>query len=185
MAGADEVLAERTRREAARLRAEDAAAEAAESERVRNDSFRRIEVAAKYQSAFASFGEQVPQASADERPGQYRARLYETLRRRLPSSNEWADVRADSVPASARDQIESMVINAAKAEGERPSVVNLPPDRMVQRNRVDENSGAKTVEWFGRESFIKGLSQPGRKVTRFLDPRSRSVLWGPPLPRYE
>src|SRR3984957_20800851 len=59
---ADEVLAERTRRELARLKAEDAAAEVEAIERARADSFRRIEVAAKYQNAFAAFGEQVSTA---------------------------------------------------------------------------------------------------------------------------
>ena len=182
---ADEVLAERTRRELARLKAEDAAAEVEAIERARADSFRRIEVAAKYQNAFAAFGGQVPQASADESPGRYRMRLYETLRRRLPPSNEWAQVRADEVPADARSVIEGFIIDAATAEGFRPSVANLPPDREVMRHRVDENTGAKSTEFFSRESFVKSLGRPGRIVERIFNPKTGHVLMGPAFPRVE
>ena len=45
---ADEVLAERTRREIERLKAEDAEHMRAERERVRNDSFKRHESGARY-----------------------------------------------------------------------------------------------------------------------------------------
>jgi len=39
---------------------------------------------------------------------------------KLPGDHEWANVRADDIPPSARSQIEQFVISAAKAEGERP-----------------------------------------------------------------
>ena len=182
---ADEVLAERTRRELAKMRAEDAAAEAADRDRVRNDGFKRIEVAQRYADAYRAFGVEPPAPIEGESVGQFRMRLYEGLRRKLPPSNEWADVRADEVPADARTVIEGIIIEAAKAEGLRPSVANLPPDREVVRHRVDENTGAKTTEFFARKSFIKRLSQPGRKVERILDPKRGAVLFGPPLDRFE
>jgi hypothetical protein len=39
---------------------------------------------------------------------------------------------------------------------------NLPDSGMIQRNRVDENTGAKSIEWFGRRSFIADLNQSGQ-----------------------
>ena len=61
-----------------------------------------------------------------------------------------------------------MLIEAAKAEGERPSVDNLPPDgSLVARNRVDD-MGAKTTEFFGGESFVKSMGLPGRQGVAHL-----------------
>ena len=62
---------------------------------------------------------------------------------------------------------------------------SLPPSGEIMRHRTDENSGAKTVEWFGRESFIKGMGLPGKRVMRILDPKRGAVLFGPPLDRFE
>ena len=31
---------------------------------------------------------------------------------------------------------------------------------------MDQKSGLHTTEFYGRDSFIKGMSQPGRRVTR-------------------
>ena len=73
---ADDLLRRKIAREEAQLEREDAERMMAERERVRNDSFKRHEVGAKYADAFASFGERVPAPAADERPGHYRARLF-------------------------------------------------------------------------------------------------------------
>jgi hypothetical protein len=124
----DQVLAEQTRREIERLTAEDAAEARAAAEQAKADALRRMEVAEKYDAAFAAFGERCPQPAADERPGQFRKRLFENLRRRLPDGHEWASTRADDIPPSARATIEAMVISAAKAEGLKPSPENLPRD---------------------------------------------------------
>ena len=182
---ADEILAERTKREIARLKAEDAAAEVEATEQARADSFRRQEIASKYQSAFGAFGEAVPMPAADELPGRFRMRLYETLRRRLPPSNQWSNVRADELPADARSVVEKSIIEAATAEGLSPSMSSLPPDREVVRHRIDETTGARSTEYFSRESFIKGLGRPGRLVERILNPRTGMVLLGPPVSRVE
>jgi hypothetical protein len=110
--------------------------------------------------------------------------MFELLRNKLPTSNEWSGVRADDVPASARNQIEAFVIKAAMAEGLRPSPENLPPNgELIRRERTDEH-GARSVEWLGRESFIKSLSRPGSYVRRIVDPRTHVVHFGEPL-RYE
>jgi hypothetical protein len=77
-----------------------------------------------------------------------------------------------------------MIIAAAKAEGERPSIDNLPTNgAMISRARVDADSGSKVTEWFGKQSFIKDFTRPGRKVLRLIDPTSRRVLLGAPFPR--
>ena len=76
-----------------------------------------------------------------------------------------------------------MLLDAAKAEGERPSTENLPSDgSLIARNRVDD-MGAKTTEFFGRESFVKSMGLPGRRVLRICNPKTGDVLHGPPFPQ--
>ena len=181
---ADALLRERVRREEAALEREDAESMMAERERVRNDSHRCYQISERYADAFESFGVRPPAPIDGERPGQYRARLFESLRLRLPSDSEWSGVRADSVPASARDQIELIVIAAAKKEGLTPSMSSLPASGEVTRLRTDPETGAKATEFYSRSSFIRDMGRPGRRVVRLLDPRSRTVIWGEPLERF-
>jgi hypothetical protein len=55
----------------------------------------------------------------------------------------------------------------------------LPTDgAMVARTRTDADTGGKVTEWFGKESFIKDFTRPGRKVVRLIDPASGRVLLG-------
>jgi hypothetical protein len=177
----DDVLAERLRREKAAMEREDAERMMANAAQARADAFKRTEIAERYDPAFAAFGTQTPQPVADESPGQYRRRLFEHLQRRLPDSNEWSDVRADDIPASARANIEALVIDAAKAEGARPSIDNLPPSgEMISRTRIDD-MGSKMTEWFGRRSFIADMGRPGRQVERIVDRKTGNCIWGRPF----
>jgi hypothetical protein len=165
----------------AREATEQARADAAQA---KADALRRVEIADRYDPAFRAFGTLVPEPAADERPGVYRRRLFETLRHRLPSDHEWSDVRADDIPASARNQIESLVIKAAMAEGLKPSSENLPRDgTLVRRDLTDGMTGAKSINWMGRESFIKQMGREGQRVVRFIDPRTQNVIMGLPFSR--
>jgi len=172
-------------REAQRLEAEQAEQARADAAQAKADALKRVEIAERYDEAFRSFGERVPMPTADERPGAFRKRLFENLRRRLPEDHEWASVRADDIPASARAQIEAMVIKAAKVEAERPSVENLPRDgALLRRDLVDPMSGQRSIEWHGRESFIKQMGNPlKQRVVRFLDRKTNAVIMGAPMPR--
>jgi hypothetical protein len=134
---------------------------------------------AKYADSFAAFGSQPPAPVEDERPGVYRARLFEHLRRRSPSGHEWPSVRADDIPPSARASIEALVIDAAMAEGAKPSVDNLPPPgEFVQRVRIDPDTNERRTEFFGRRSFIADMSRPGRKVAALLTNRGTVFCGG-------
>jgi hypothetical protein len=177
----DDVLVERLRREKLAMERQDAERMMADAAQARADSERRREYQARYDPAFAAFGTQTPQPVADESPGQYRRRLFEHLQRRLPDSNEWSDVRADDIPASARANIEALVIDAAKAEGERPSEANLPSNgEMISRTRTDD-MGSKMTEFYGKRSFIANMSRPGRLVERIIDRRTNQAIWGKPF----
>ena len=94
--------------------------------------------------------------------------------------HELSSIRADDLGGQGivLDYFERMLLDAAQAEGERPSIDNLPPSgEMVGRHRVDD-MGAKTTEFFGRESFIKSTGREGRRVAYIRNPRGNSIIWG-------
>jgi hypothetical protein len=183
LARLDSVLDQQVRRVEAVEARQTAALEDARRARLRDAMHERTEIASRYADAFASFGTEVPAPVDDEAPSRYRARLYNRLARRLPSGHELADVRADDLGSQpiVLDNFEAMLLRAARAEGERPSVENLPADgSMVMRTRTDDTN-AKFNEFFGRRSFIADMGRPGRPVERIIDRRSNSVIWGKPL----
>jgi hypothetical protein len=159
--------------EEAQARADAADRMMAERERAREDAERKREIQVRYADAFASHGSLVPAPVDDERPGQYRKRLFDSLQRKLPPTHDLATIRSDDLSSDiARRNFESMVLEAAKAEGLTPSRENLPRDgSMVSRVRVDDDTGERRTEWYGRESFIKQLGRPGRKVSMFCTNR--------------
>jgi hypothetical protein len=122
---------------------------------------------------------EVPAAVDDESPSRYRARLFNRLARRLPGGHDLADVRADDVSAQpiVFDNFEALIIEAAKREGAKPSVENLPPDgTLVARHRQDD-MGQRVTEFFGRESFLKSMGREGRRVAAIYDRNSGQAIW--------
>jgi hypothetical protein len=179
MARLDSVLDQRVRREELAEAEEARAREAARRQRQRDNAESRRVIAETYADAYASFGTEVPAPTDDEAPSAYRRRLYNRLARKLPVSHDLADLRADDLGGSTLvfDNFEKLLLDAAKAEGEHPSLDNLPPDgSLISRVRTDENN-AKWTEYFGKESFIKDLGRPGRRVMRIVHP-AHGVLWG-------
>jgi hypothetical protein len=126
----------------------------------------------------------VPEPADDESAGAYRRRLFNRLARKLASDHELANVRADDVSSQpiVFDNFEKMLLDAAKAEGASPSLDNLPPSgELMERHRTDSDTGMKINEFFGRESFIKSMGLPGRRVVNIRNPKDNTVLWGRPL----
>ena len=117
--------------------------------------------------------------------GQYRKRLYEGLRRKLPSDHSLADVYADDLSDPiARNNFEKMLIEAAMAEAAKPSAENLPRDgSLIRRDLVDETTGSRTINWHGSRSFIADMGRPSQLVLRFIDPRKGIVIMGEPFDR--
>ena len=180
----DGLLDAMARREAERRRAEDAERDRANADRARADSEKCRQAQVFYSDAYEAFGTLTPQPVDGEKPGRYRQRLYEGLRRKLPSDHDLFDVRADDLPASAARNFEQMMLAAALREGLKPSEANLPRDgSLVRRERTDAMSGAKSIEWMGRESFLKSMGHPPQRVLRIMNPKNGQVLMGEPLPK--
>lgn len=179
----DRIISRRADEEEAALKRADADFEEARRQRQRANAEARRQIQATYADAFAAFGSEPPAAVDDEAPTAYRKRLFNRLARRLPTGHDLADVRADDVASQevVFSNFEALLLQAARQEGERPSAENLPPDgTLVSRTRVDDMNG-KSINWYGTESFIKGLTRPGRQVERIVDRSTGQAIWGKPF----
>jgi hypothetical protein len=181
---ADDILRQRLSREAAELERQDAEQMMAARARQRENAEARRMISERYDPAYQSFGTEVPAATDDEPVARYRARLFNRLVRRLPPTSEWSHSRADDIPAGpAMDAIERLVLKAAQQEGLAPSHDNLPESGEISRVRIDPQTNERSINFYGRESFIKDLSRGGHRVVRFLNPKDGTVLFGPPFPK--
>jgi len=153
---------------------EDEQRRAANRERVRADDAKCASLAG---------GLEPPMARSDEWSSDYERRLVRGLQRRLPPRSELADpIMLDGVPdGKAFENFATSIRSAAASEADRPSFDNRPDsvdDPRARRERADPETGARTIEWIAKRSFISDLSRPGLRVARLLDPVSGRVLYG-------
>jgi hypothetical protein len=162
----------------------DASLEDARRAKMRDNAEARRLIAQTYDDAFKSFGVTTPEPADDEAPSAFRKRLFNRLARKLSPDHELASIRADDLGSQpiVFDNFETELIKAATAEGQRPSVDNLPDDgSLVARHRTDSATGERMTEFFGRRSFIADMGRPGRQVERIVDRNSGHAIWGKPF----
>jgi hypothetical protein len=147
---------------------------------------------AAFQPVFEPYGELPPAPVADENPSAYQCRLTRLTRDKLSVKDgrsigdsagttvgAVAEIRGidRSMPDGVLSAITEMVLKAAQVQARAPHRSTLPPrGEHVPRYVTDPMSGQKSIEYSGRESFIKGLSAPGRRVLRLIDPTKRKIL---------
>ena len=165
-----------------RADAEEAQVRADKAERVRRDDLRCKDLAAEFQNEYAAHGVTPPLARADEWASDYHRRLVSGLQRRLSPRSTLADPAILQVQGQAFENFAKMIRDEAAREAYRPSPENLPAsvhDPRAMRERVDSETGQRKTEFNARESFIKGLSQTGRKVSAFMTNRGPVVVGQP------
>lgn len=174
-------------RRAASVRADDLSDREQQRQQAIKDATACRKHQSNYNSAYRSHGlAGSPPPMQDEAPGDYRRRMLQDMINKLPPSSRFTSIKADDLDTPTTKLFEPEILGAAQAEGEQPSYENLPrDDSMVGRDHIDPETGSRRIEWFGRESFIKQLSQPGRRAI-FSDPRTLSgqqrmagALWKP------
>jgi hypothetical protein len=159
----------------------DASLEDARRAKMRDNAEARRLIAQTYDDAFRSFGVTTPEPADDEAPAAFRKRLFNRLARKLPPDHDLAQLRADDLGSQAIvfDNFEAELIKAATVEGASPSFENLPDDgSLVARHRTDSATGERMTEFFGRESFIRGMGREGRRVRAIVDRNSGQAIWG-------
>jgi hypothetical protein len=182
---AADIALERGRRDVAEMRRADAAARADAIERAKRRDQKQQKFQSRYDSAYRAYGvDGAPPPHEGEDSERYRDRLAAGLQRRLPDGHALKDIDFSGLDYGATKNLESDLIADSMAEAAEPSPENLPEtvdDPRAKRERTD-SMGTKTITWAAKESFIRGLSRPARRVARICDPISGRVLYGPAFP---
>lgn len=150
----------------------------------------------RFDQVLEQFGERMDAPVVGEDPVAYQRHAMVHLRRKLAraderpidalgtSIGEIAAVPVKSLPNSLLANHERMLIAADQIQANSPHHDTLPPaGEFMTITKTDSMTGAKAIHHYGKESFLKGLSRPGRRVERIVDPTRGEVIWGQPRER--
>jgi hypothetical protein len=185
------------KRDFAKWRREDAIAEAEGRTQAMADAQANADTQALYQPVFSPYGEQPPPPAAGAEPDGYRRKLMRAVRDKLSVFDQrqignaghtvsdmalmdGVDRRLNGI---ALRNIEELMLRAATVQAEEPHPATLPPPGEFVSRTVVNDAGQKETRWFGRESFIKSMSAPGRVIHRIMNPKTGQILYGPPFDR--
>jgi hypothetical protein len=79
--------------------------------------------------------------------------------------------RCDGYPHDILPGIEPQLLSAAVTEANNPA--HVPPGELGKIERLDEYGKLKCIDWIGKESFVKAMTRPGRRVLSFTTDRGR------------
>lgn len=117
---------------------------------------------ARADEVYSAFGKRAPKAQLGESLAGYRKRLITGLKQHSP---EWKDVKLSDVPSTMIDMAERRVYADALVAAQNPT--DLGEGEMRQVVKVDPMTGMRRIMFYGKESFIKDFSRPGRRVAAF------------------
>jgi hypothetical protein len=152
--------------------------------RRRKDVSRCRDHQSRYDEAFSAHGVKAPPPRADAHPPDYRRELFKRGQDLLPSDHPLTRFNPEDIGGDAIVELERQLISAIEAEATAPSGDNIPGPGEPLREVIqqDDASGLRKTTFNGAESFIKGLSRPGRRIVRICDPVKGRVLYGPAFP---
>jgi hypothetical protein len=116
-------------------------------------------------NALEPWGLRVRGPTLGENPDTYRRDLLIQAKKLLPGDNELRHVQIRQLPSDALRQFEDMIYPAARAAAY--SADSVPDGQMRAIEETDKN-GLKMTRWIGKESFVKAMGRPGRRVLSFL-----------------
>jgi len=117
---------------------------------------------ARADTVFAGFGERAPRPLEGEGLLDYRKRLATKLKK---YSTIWKGVKLSSLPEEAFGIAETQVYADAVTAAASPSDLEAGELRAV--TKTDPSTGVRTIVFYGKESFVKGMGRPGRRVASF------------------
>lgn len=117
---------------------------------------------AKADSVFMGFGKAAPRPLEGESLLNYRKRLATHLK---PYSTVWKSVKFSQLPEEAFGIAENQVYSDAAAAAANP--VDLGDGELREVARTDPRTGLKTIVFYGRDSFVKNMGRPARRVASF------------------
>ena len=130
-----------------------------------------------YDQTLRKVGTRAPPPAVNQSVNDYRRETLRTLKRTfLPQNHPLYQVQMRDLRADALDALEPQVLQAVAVEAINPE--NLAPGEIRAIEKVDE-FGNKRIDWVGRESFVKDMMRPGRRVVSFTTDRGRFDASGP------
>jgi hypothetical protein len=120
------------------------------------------EAQAKADSVFSSFGQRAPRPMEGEHLEDYRCRLATKLK---GHSKAWSNVKLSKLPAEAFQIAEGQIYADAATAAANP--IDLAAGELREVQKVDPATGLRTIVFYGKESFVKSMGRPGRRVQSF------------------
>jgi hypothetical protein len=120
------------------------------------------EAQSRADAVFAGFGERAPRPLEGELLMDYRKRLATKLKKHSPT---WGKVKFSELPESAFKIAEDTVYNDAITAAANPVDLEAGELRMV--TKIDPSTGVRSNVFYGKESFVKKMGRPGRRVQSF------------------
>jgi hypothetical protein len=117
---------------------------------------------ARADAVFNGFGQRAPRPLEGEALGDYRRRLATKLKGYSPT---WKTVKFSKLDDDTFSIAESAVYSDAAAAAANP--VDLNPGELRMVTKVDPTTGVRTNVFYGKESFVKQMGRPGRRVASF------------------
>jgi len=116
-------------------------------------------------------GMRAPQPVLGTTVNDYRREVLRTIKQTfLPQSHPLYGVQMRGLRADALAAIEPQVLQAAVKEANNPC--HVEPGELRKVEEIDQYGQVKTIKFIGRESFVKAMGRPVRRVTSFLFDRT-------------
>jgi hypothetical protein len=116
-------------------------------------------------NALEPWGMRAPAPTLGVDPDQYRRDLLIQAKRLIPGDNELRHIQVRQLPRDALRQFEDMIYPVARSTAYSADSV---PDGQMRAIEERDSNGLKMTRWIGKESFVKAMGRPGRRVLGFL-----------------
>jgi hypothetical protein len=117
---------------------------------------------ARADAVYNGFGQRAPRPLDGENLLDYRKRLATKLK---THSNIWKAVKLSVLPEEAFGIAETQIYADATAAAVNPVDLEAGELRMV--TKIDPATGVRSNVFYGKESFVKSMGRPGRRVASF------------------
>jgi len=129
----------------------------------------------QYDDVLRRVGMRAPQPVLGQHPDDYRRETLRTLKKTFLQNHELSRVNMRGLELDILQAIEPQVINAAVTEAYKPD--NVPPGEMRKVEDLDEYGKVRSIKFIGRESFVKEMGRPGRRVISFRTDQLYRCQW--------
>lgn len=119
-----------------------------------------------YDETLRHVGVRAPQPVLNQTVNDYRRETLRNLKRTfLPQNHPLYEVQFRQLKADALGILEPQLLSAVVTEANNPC--HVPAGKLKKVERLDQYGQVKTIDWIGRDHFVKQMMRPGRRVVSF------------------